>query len=96
MATDTQQSREERELTEREEDAQKQWKEARRKELHTQQMREWQKIHVRTDRIGTEMDTETEGEAGSSQLHSRDKKGHMTNIYLMESDGEAIMDFEEP
>ena len=38
-------------------------------------------------------DTETEGggEAGPSQ--SRYKKGHMANIYLMDSDEEAIVNF---
>ena len=39
-------------------------------------------------------DTETEaagGEAGTSQ--SRYKKGHMTNIYLTDSDKEALLDF---
>ena len=32
------------------------------------------------------------GEAGTSQSHSRQKKGHMTNIYLTDSDEEAIVD----
>ena len=39
-------------------------------------------------------ETETEtvgGEAGPSQ--SQHKKGHMTNIYLTDSDKEAIVDF---
>ena len=39
-------------------------------------------------------DTETEaagGEAGPSQSHY--KKGHMTNVYLTDSDDEAIVDF---
>ena len=43
----------------------------------------------------TELDTCTEGggEAGTSQWHSRHKKRHMTNIYLTDSDEEAIVDF---
>ena len=38
------------------------------------------------------MDTE-DREAGISQSESRHKKGHMTNIYLIDSDEEAIVDF---
>ena len=41
--------------------------------------------------IETEMDTEARGERGTSQSHSRHKKGHMTNIYLMDSDEEVIV-----
>ena len=48
---------------------------------------------ARTERSDTEMDTEGEEEAGTSQLHSRQKKGHMTNIYPTDSDEEAIVDF---
>ena len=33
------------------------------------------KKHARTDRSDTEMDTEGEGEAGTSQSQSRHKKG---------------------
>ena len=43
----------------------------------------------RTEKSDTE--TETGGEAGPSL--SRYKKGHMTNIYLTDSNKEAIMDF---
>ena len=39
------------------------------------------------------MDTEVGGEVGSSQLKSRHKKGHMTNIYLTDSHEEAIMQY---
>ena len=39
------------------------------------------------------MDTEGGGESVTSQSHSRHKKGHMTNIYLKDSDAEAIVDF---
>ena len=39
------------------------------------------------------MDTEGGGEADTSQSQSMHKKGHMTNSYLKESDGEAIVDF---
>ena len=46
---------------------------------------------ARTDRSDTEMDTYGGGEAGTS--HSRRKKGHMMNIYLTDSDEEAIVDF---
>ena len=42
----------------------------------------------RTDKSDTEMDTCTE-----AQSHSQHKKEHMTNIYLMDSDEEAIVDF---
>ena len=38
------------------------------------------------------MNTEAGGEAGTSQLQSRCKKGHMTNIYLTDSDEGAIVD----
>ena len=41
----------------------------------------------------TEMGTEAGEEVGTSQSHSRHKKGHITNIYLMDSDEEAIVDF---
>ena len=51
--------------------------------------------HARTDKSGIEMDmcTEAGGEAGTSQSHSRHKKGRMTNIYLMDSDKEVIVAF---
>ena len=53
-----------------------------------------------TSKSHTEMDTESGGEAAMCQSHSRHKKGHMTNIYLTDSDEEAIVDFikdhEEP
>ena len=39
------------------------------------------------------MDTESGGEAGTSQSNSRHKKGYMTNIYLTDSDEEAFVDF---
>ena len=48
--------------------------------------------HARTDKRDTEMDTETGGEGGTSQSHSRHKKGHMTKIYLKDSDEEVIVD----
>ena len=62
----------------------------------------WRKPHTqegvvekcpRTSRSGTEMNRDGGGEADTSQLHSRYKKGHMTNIYLTDSDEEAIVDF---
>ena len=63
--------------------------------LHSQQRKECQK---RTDESDTEMDTckEGRGELGTSQSHSRHKKGHMTNIYLTDSDEEAIVEFLRP
>ena len=48
--------------------------------------------HAKTDRSETEMDTEAGGEAGTSQLLSRHKKGHMINFYLTDSN-EEIVDF---
>ena len=39
------------------------------------------------------MDTEGGGEVGTSQLQSKHKMGHMTNIYLMDSNEEAVVDF---
>ena len=44
----------------------------------------------RTDRSDTQMGG---GEAGTSQSQSRHKKGHMSNIYLIDSVGKAILDF---
>ena len=44
--------------------------------------------HAKTDISDTEMDTEPGGEAGTSH-----KKGHMTNIYLTDSNEKAIVDF---
>ena len=41
--------------------------------------------------IQSDTETEAGGEAGTSQ--SRYKNGHMTNIYLTDSDKEAIVDF---
>ena len=51
------------------------------------------KKHARTERIDTERDTECGGELGTSQLQSKHKKGHMTNIYLTDSHEGAIVDF---
>ena len=48
---------------------------------------------VRTGIGDTEMDTEAGAEVGTSQLHSRHKQGHMTNIYLMDSGEEATVEF---
>ena len=49
--------------------------------------------HARKDRIDTEMDTEGGGKAGTSPSQFRHKKRPMTNIYLTDSDEEAIVDF---
>ena len=49
-------------------------------------------IRPRTER--SEMNTEGGGETGTStQFQSRCKKGHMTNIYLTDSDKEVIVYF---
>ena len=48
-------------------------------------------IRNRTDKSDTEK--EVGGEAGTSQSHSRYKKGYMTNIYLTDLDKEIIVDF---
>ena len=92
-ATDIQRRREERKARERDEEAQRQREEARREETAHSADEGLAKKHARTDRNDTEMDTEGEGEAGTSQSNSRHKKGHMTNIYLIDSDEEVIMDF---
>ena len=76
-----------------EERAQKQREEARREEtIHLAEKGVTEKC-ARIDRSDREMDTESGGEAGISQSHSRHKKGHMTNIYLTDSDDMAIVDF---
>ena len=65
--------REEREPRERDKEAQKQLGGSHEAgKLHTQQRK--------TDISDTEMDTEAGREVGTSQSHSRHKKGHMTNI----------------
>ena len=38
---------------------------------------------------------ESEGEVGISEAHFRRKEGHMTNIYLTDSDEEAIANFDK-
>ena len=50
------------------------------------------RIACKTNRSDTEMDTEGGGEADTSQSESRHKEGHMTNIYLIDLDEEAIVD----
>ena len=93
IAADKQQRRVERQVQEREGEAQKQREEAMRDEtIHSAEERvpEW---HARTNKSDTEMDTEAEGEAGTSQSHSRHKEGHMTNIYMIDLDEEVIVDF---
>ena len=93
MAADIQQRREEREAREREEEAQKQKEEAMREATTHSAEEGVSEKHERTDRSDTEINTEDEGEARISQSHSRYKKGHMTNIYLTDSDEEVIVDF---
>ena len=47
----------------------------------------------RTEWSESEMDRAGGGEAGTSQLQFRCKKGHMANIYLTDSEEETIVDF---
>ena len=54
--------------------------EARREETNHSAEEGVAEKHTRTDRSHTEMDTEAGGEAGTSQSHSRQKKGYMTNM----------------
>ena len=63
--------------------------EARAKKSHSQEEEVAEK-RPRTERSGTETEADG-GEAGSHMR--RYKKGHMTNIYLTNSDEEAIVDF---
>ena len=90
---DIQWRREEREAREKE-GSQKQ----REKEVRMEVEAKMEETHSQEGvaekrRIREKSDTETEagGEVGTSQ--SRYKKRHMTNIYLMDSDEEAIVDF---
>ena len=76
-AADIQRRREEREVREGEEEAQKQREEARKEETTVSRGMGGQKA-CKDNRSDTEMDTV----AGTSQSHSRHKKGQMTNIYL--------------
>ena len=50
--------------------------------------------HERTDRSDTDMDTCTEAgeEAGTSQSHSRHKKGNMSHIHLTDLVEKVIVD----
>ena len=49
----------------------------------------------RTDRSESEMESEGGGKASqtATQCQSRPKNGHTANIYLTDSDEEAIVDF---
>ena len=78
-------------VREREEGAQKQREKAMGEDTTHSAGEGVAKKHTRTNRNKTKMDTETGGDA--SMLHSRQKKGHMTNMYLMDSDDETIVDF---
>ena len=95
-AADIHWRRHQREAKEKEEQAQKKREQEARREEATHSPEEGvSETSARTDKSDTKMDTctETGGEAGTSQWHSRHKKGHMTNIYLTDLDEEAIMDF---
>ena len=74
---DIQRRMEESEIREREEETQKQKEEARRDKTTISTEEGVAEKRARTDRSGTEMDAEVGGEAGTSQLHSRNKKGHI-------------------
>ena len=96
-AADIQRRREERDQREREreEEALKQREERLREEAMRVEPTHSAEEGVagkraRTARSDTEMDTEGGGVVGTSQPHSRHKKGHMTNIYLNDSDEEAL------
>ena len=67
--------------------------EARRMETPKSQIEAVAKERPRSERSQSEMDIEGRGEAGTSQFQYRCKKGQMTNIYLTDSDEEAIVDF---
>ena len=85
--------REERGARKREEKAQKQREEARREEsTYPAEEGSAEKL-ARTNRSDRKMYTEAGGEAATSQLHSRQKKRHMTNINLTDSNDKLIMDF---
>ena len=75
---------------EREEEAQKQREEAMRDET-TNSSEEG--VAEKCERIKVTQKWIQRVEAGTYQSHSRHKKGHMTNIYLMDSDEEAVVDF---
>ena len=60
--------------------------EARKKETTRSAVERVAEKSARTDRSDTKIDTEAGGEVTTSQSHSRHKKGHMTNIYLTDSD----------
>ena len=91
MVADIQRRREEREARERGEEVQKQREEAKRVETMHSAEEGVAKKCARTEKNDTEMDTE----AGTPQSHSRHKIGHMTNILLIDSYEEAIVDFEK-
>ena len=64
------------------------------RKLHSHRWsRQWPKL-PRTEKSESEMDPEGGGEASTSiECQFRHKTGHMTNIYLTDSDEEAILDF---
>ena len=79
---DIQRRRKEREARERKEEAQKQREEARKEETTHSAEEGVAEKRERTDKTDIEMNTEAGGEADTSQLHSRHKKGPITHIYL--------------
>ena len=97
-AADIQNRREERQAREREEEVKKQREErhrekARREKIKYSAEEGVAEKHARTDRSDTEMDIEGGGQVSISQSQFRHKKGHMTNIYLTDSDEELIVEF---
>ena len=97
-AADIQWAREGRGQREVEEESQKQREEKQREEVVREETiysaeEGVAKKCARTGRSDTEVDTEAGGEVGILQLLSRHKNGHVMNIYLTDSDEEAIVDF---
>ena len=82
---------EERETREEEEEAQKQREEGAKREETRNTLPRGMTCRKRARAEKSDTEIEAGGEAGTSQ--SQYKEGHMTNIYLMYSDEEDIVDF---
>ena len=85
----------EREQAEKQQREEKEREEARRVETPQSQKEEAVAIkRPKTERSESEMDTEGGGEARTStECQSRYRKGHITNIYLIDSDEWTIVHF---
>ena len=86
-----QRRREERGTREREEAQQQREEEASRVEARAEETYSQEERLPEKRPRSEKSDIEAGGEVGPSQV--RYKKGHMTNIYLTDSDEEAIVDF---